>query len=418
MANDYLLQTTGKSYINNKRGSTGQITNGEAKISGLAKSFVRNQKVLNNIASNQYTIAQWVDTSNPNIVQNDYSFPEVASRDPISGLYDYSYYMDYSNIKLDSDLELVRKTANIPLDSKRDAILKNTSMFNRFKIPTIGDAFTRGFGHLFFTRPSCNILTYDGTSYKLASTVENDNVFIQGYRNHLDILKQLCGHTEYHHDFLMYLTNKATGFSVEDKRLDTDNYGRNIVGHTVQYGRHCEKSKVAGTVSVPYMADRDMLIYHLHNYWIQYIAKVYRGKIKPLNTTILDKIIDYASSAYYFVTAEDFETIIYWIKLYGIFPSNTPDEVFSWTSGSPIKDINPSISYAYSWRSDDCDPKVLYDFNFNATYGNNSDFKYIRNYQPNWANIGETWVQAPFIEFVKNSSGSMIPKLRWRSPDL
>ncbi|HAU84755.1 MAG TPA: hypothetical protein DCW90_04425, partial [Lachnospiraceae bacterium] len=173
-----------------------------------------------------------------------------------------------------------------------------------------------------------------------------------------------------------------------------------------------------GTVSVPYMADRDMLIYHIHNYWIQYIAKAYRGKIKPLNTTILDKIIDYASSAYYFVTAEDFETIIYWTKLYGIFPSNTPDEVFSWTAGSPIKDISPNISYAYSWRTDDGDPKVLYDFNFNATYGNSSDFKYIRNYQPNWAGIGETWVQAPFIEFVKNTSGSMIPKLRWRSPDL
>lgn len=401
---DQLRTTNGVAIIDNKKANTGEISVGSPVFGKLQPSRSYAEFIPN--AANY-----------PDEVQNGYNFPKVRSIDRVNRLYNYSYYMDYSDINLDDDLKKLRKTLNYSTESKSETVLRQTSMFNRFKVPVAGDAFAKGFGHVFFTRPSCNILTYDGT-YHLSESLQNDTTFNYGFRNHLDILKQLCGETEYKHDFMMYLINKVQGFDVSDKTMETDAYGRNLMGHQIQYGRTTEKSKVGGTLTVPYSVDRDLLIYNLHNYWIRYISGVYRGKYEPRSSDVVQKIIDYAGACFYIVTAEDFETIIYWTKLYGVFPTSTPDGMLSWKAGSPIKDIDAQVTYAYSWRSDDNDPKVLIDFNRNARYGYQSDWKYVKSYQENRYGIGDTWVEAPFIELFPIDNTQWIPKLRWRSPDL
>lgn len=357
----------------------------------------------------------WDDlsASPPYTIQNDQQFPRNKGYNSLNKLYSYSYQMDYSEINLDEDMAKVRRTINLDIGSRNETMLKNAKLFNRFKIPSLGDAFQKGFGHVFFTRPNCNILNYGG-SYQLTDSVENDVTFVYAYKNHLEILKQLCGCTEYPHDFMLYLTNKANGFDISDKTLETDSYGQNLMGHRITYGRTAEKSKTAGTLTVPFLADRDMQIYNLHNYWMRYIAGVYRGKYRPRRDDIIGKVLDYACACYYMVTAEDFETLIYWTKLYGVFPTNTPDNVFAWKGGSPIVSPEPSISYSYSYRSDDKDPKVLLDFNQNSLYGDTDNFVYTRTYQPNRGGLGDTWVEAPFVEYCPHPSGYNEPKLRWR----
>ena len=188
------------------------------------------------------------------------------------------------------------------------------------------------------------------------------------------------------------------------------------MGHQVQIGKHTERSKTAGTISIPYTDTRNLDIYNLHNLWVHYISGIYRGKYRPRSSDIFNKILDYACSVYFMITAENFETIVYWTKLYGVFPTMTPDSVLDWKQDSgPIKDLQESIEYAFSWRSEDNDPKVLVDFNTNSSYGNPStDFKYMKTYQDDVFGPGTTWVGAPFVEKVTLDNGTYEYRLRWR----
>lgn len=415
---DTMVETTGKAIINDAMAKTWKITVKEEHPVPLVKFEKRIPD----------TSKLDMSSSPPELVQNQQRFPPVktietfsvtdpeTNKEKVKKLYKYSYDMNYGEIDLDTDLKMLRRTSNLDNDYRKPTVIRQTTKFNRFRIPVAGDAFSKGFGHVFFTRPSCNILNYDGSRYSLTDTVKDDMTFNYGYKNHLDLLKQLCDQTEFSHDFMLYLTNKAQGFDVSDKTLETSNYGQNLMGHSIQIGRTSEKSKTAGNFSVPYAADRDMYIYALHNYWVKYIAGVFRGRYRPKPTNIIGKVIDYACACFYFVTAEDFETIIYWTKLYGVFPTSTPDGVLSWKSGGPILNPEPSINYAFSWRSEDNDPKVLLDFNNNATYSN-SDFKYAKTYEQSRYGLGNTWVEAPFVEFAPNSAFGYTPKLRWRPSD-
>ena len=325
--------------------------------------------------------------------------------------------MDYSEDIFTKDFELMRQSRNIEIDGRSRTTYKFAHQFDRFKTPNFGDLLVNAYGHVFFTRPDCRILTYNGNSrYSLTDNVENNNLFRDAYQNHLDILKQLVQDTEFSNQFMYYLSNKADGFDLSDKTLDTESYGKNLFGHEVVYGRHTEKSKTAGTFSIPYNDTRNLDIYNLHNYWIHYIEGVYRGTIQPLRMNIVQKILDYVCSVYYFVTAEDNETIIYWTKFYGVFPTNTPDSILSWEMGTPIQNPKATINYAYSWRSMDDDPKVLLDFNNNSSYGGlSNDFKYQRTYEPDRMGLGSTWVGAPFVEKLPLKNGTYEYKLRWRT---
>ena len=347
--------------------------------------------------------------------RSNFSFGDLNDYEILEG---YSYYMDYSPLEtMQKNMDIMHETSNIDLSGRTETSHKNAMKFNRFKTPVLGDAFSRGFGHVFFTRPDCNIMNYNGNGrYELTKSCANDMIFAEGFRNHKDLLKQLCAPTEYAHDFMPYLSNKAMGFDISNKTLATETYGKNMMGHQVQIGRHAESSKTAGSFSIPYIETRDAEIYALHNYWLRYIAGVYRGRYRPKPANIFNKIIDYACSVYYFVTAEDFETIIYWTKLYGVFPAMTPDSTFEWKADAgPITKPDESIEYSYSWRSDDNDPKIILDFNNNSTCGGlNTDFKYLRTYEPELYALGSTWTGAPFIEQVRMKNGSYEYKLRWR----
>ncbi|HAU84842.1 MAG TPA: hypothetical protein DCW90_04885 [Lachnospiraceae bacterium] len=351
-----------------------------------------------------------------------YNFPKrISSKRTQYGdlLEEYSYLIDFSPVSdMKSNMDIIHSTSNIDLSGNSELLNKNSSYFNRFKLPFLGDVFSKGFGHIFFTRPNCNILNYksNGKEYSLVKSLENDMMFSEAFNNHLPLLKQLCLTNEYTNDFMMYLSNKATGFSIADKQLDVEAYGKNMMGHQVQIGKHTERSKTAGTISIPYTDTRNLDIYNLHNLWVHYISGIYRGKYRPRASDIFNKILDYACSVYFMITAENFETIVYWTKLYGVFPTMTPDSVLDWKQDSgPIKDLQESIEYAFSWRSEDNDPKVLVDFNTNSSYGNPStDFKYMKTYQDDVFGPGTTWVGAPFVEKVTLDNGTYEYRLRWR----
>ena len=117
------------------------------------------------------------------------------------------------------------------------------------------------------------------------------------------------------------------------------------------------------------------------------------------------KTLDYPCSVYYIITAEDGETILFWSKYYGVFPTNVPSSSYSWTKGNTLASPEVSITYQYSFK-EDFNPVSLVEFNLNSRIDSLSNPKYEPVYNEHLGSSGYTWVGRPFIETVTdNDSG-------------
>lgn len=345
-------------------------------------------------------------------LQNNYGFPRVVSTaDPKNPKMNYT--TNYS--ALHSGFSILRKSLNIDTSDAQSLYRRYSKKYNRFKVPTLNDVLTKGFAHVFFTRPSCGILKQLGSgNYTLSDTVKNNPVFKLANKTNKSLLYQLSIDGPYNHDFGLYLSNKATSFEGKDVAIDSDTYGKSLRGNSIAYGKHNVKSKAASEFSVNYIDDRNLHVLNLHNYWVEYISGCYTGRFMPNPDRILQKELDYACSVYYIVTAENGEDIIYWAKYYGVFPTNVPGTSMSWQKGQLISSPEVSITYQYSFY-EPLNPEILYEFNLNTSPGN---YKYAATYQPDLLSTGNTWVGAPFIEFTKrdpsNPSSPPCYKLRFK----
>ena len=413
------FKTKGENTNKHTQQKTKSIVNfGERSYNDVA---IEEPKIrVNDVVGAKYVDRQAsLDNLAPQIVQNTYGFPYLEGFDSQKNMYRFDYYMDYSKDGLDSDMEKIRRSVNYDVYDRNILTKKYMSNYNRFKTPSPNDTFVKGFPHIFFTRPCCNILVHNGQSdYRLTDTCGTDNKYINLFKNDRDILIELTGSTEYNHDFSMYLSNKAQSLDIKDTQLESDTYGRNLLGYQIAYAKHGAKSKSAGDFSIKYTEDRNLHVLKIHDVWTDYIDKVYRGRFSPLSSYILSKVLDYACSVYYILTAEDGETILYWCKYYGVFPTNVPESSLEMSENNFVKTPEFSINYAYSFK-EAYDPRTIVDFNLNSNTTGTGDFKYVKTYAKDRYGVGDTWVGAPFIEMCPLSNGGFVYKLRYRrSPDL
>lgn len=282
-----------------------------------------------------------------------------------------------------------------------------SNYYNRFKLPVIDDALQRGFGHVFFVRPDCNFLTDDGKTVQ--SFIQNKTSLKYALTKNPYLLYELVSNNSSvgnsTNDFMMYLSNRVSSFSLSDEYIKTDTYGATYGGYKIAYGKQNTESKSSGSFNASFMDDRNFNVYHLHKIWMDYISDVYRGLISPKDKYIESRILDYATCCYYIVTAEDGESIIFWSKYYGVFPSTAPSTDYAWTKGSQLSSPEVSITYQYSFK-EDYNPISLYEFNENSRVGYTDNANEILgeetfdqgNYQ-----IGLPWVGAPFITYNKGT---------------
>jgi hypothetical protein len=327
------------------------------------------------------------------------------------------YILDNENIT-DIRTRLLKSLNLAEEASAQSTFSKYTKFYNRFKLPTLNDAFQKGYAHVFFTRPDCNILNAGTLTLNDAFAADPD--FDYAWKNNSDLVKQLALDNGQTHDFMLSLSNKAASFSLSDEYINTDVYGKTYKGWQVAYGRNNVESKTSGDFNVTYNDDRTLHMYMIHKLWVDYISEVYQGRKSPRPQNIRDKILDYASSCYYIITAEDGETIIFWSKYYGVFPSTVPTTNLSWAQGNTVDPPKMDITYKFSFK-EDMNPESLIEFNMNARVEdyimNNGSIKYMPIYDPKLGHSGTTWVGAPYIELVTNNTDPECPytfKLRFR----
>ena len=325
-------------------------------------------------------------------------------------------YMDYTfekNTDISSIRDKLHKTLNIVEHTAQRTFDRYTTQYNRFKIPTVNDAFQKGFAHVFFVRPDCNVLSDFGS--ELHPSFQSDPEFMYAWKNNKNVVRQLALNNGQDHNFMLALSNKVTSFSPTDESIETDTYGKTFKGWKIAYGRNNVESKTASDISISFEDDRTLHIYQIHKLWVDYISDVYQGKKSPKDIYIRDRVLDYATACYYIITAEDGETIVFWSKYYGIFPTTVPSNQYAWATGNMIKSQQLDIKYHFSFK-EDMNPEALAEFNINA--GIIGDTKYVPTYDPKLGHTGTTWVGAPYIELVTNNTDPECPytfKLRFRT---
>lgn len=309
-------------------------------------------------------------------------------------------------IKFNStDLYRLHKTLSIydsPAHSANWQWDKSTEYYNRFKVQTLDDMLAKGFAHVIFVKPNCNILS---SSSQLASGsgLSNNQMFQYALKNTPSLLQELCqisGHT-----FMLSLSNKVTGFNVNEEYLADGTYGKTYTGHQIAYGKNNIESQTASQLGLDFQDDKYLHVYQLHKLWIEYISGCYRGTIIPTTNTIVNKILDYAGAIYYILTAEDGETIIYWEKYYGIFPSNISTDSLSWNRETPVSTPKFSVTYKYSFKKT-FDPSIFIEFNHNANINSSSNLVYAPVFDKKLGHTGSSWVGVPYIELDTGDSSN------------
>ena len=307
---------------------------------------------------------------------------------------------------------IIRNNHNIFTDSDTTAIRRDGRNYNRFKIPDVNKALRHSFGHVFIMRPDLNILKAQGSSadFELNSNTANDPRFSYVAKNNPTVIRNLSRYGYSGHYFSMLLSNAATTSSIQDEALKTDTYGDTWTGHKIPYGKHNSESMSSGQFDIRYEDDNLLSIYQLHKLWVEYISRVYRGTFVATDKNIREKILDYATSVYYFLCADDFETIIFWAKYTGVFPNNVPSStVGSWSLDSPLKMPAYEITYSYAFK-EEYNPFLFTEFN-NMSPGLSQS--YVNNYDTNLLGVGKTTVGPPYVEIL-SVDGRYVPKLRFR----
>lgn len=310
-----------------------------------------------------------------------------------------SWYTTYLTDDQRTAMTNIRKMLNIEHLSNMSTFKRNVNYYNRFKLPTLDDSFIKGFAHVFFTKPDCNI-SYNDPVVEYARN--------RGSGAIVDQLQQTG--TSQGHDFMLYLSNKASSFSLSDEYIENDIYGKTWGGWKIAIGRNNIDSKSAGEFTITYNDDRNLNVYLLHKIWVEYIAGVYDGRFAPHYKYIVNKVIDYASSCYYILTAEDGETIIFWSKYYGVFPTTIPSSQYSWAAGNILEKPTIDINYKFSFK-EDYNPMSLLEINNNAKLGESVTYSPI--YEPKLGHSGTTWVGVPFI--APSSSGDYLLRFAKKS---
>lgn len=284
--------------------------------------------------------------------------------------------------------------------------------FNRFRIDFPDSVLARTTSHVFFTRPALNILTND--ALKLRSTLAYDPFWTSIHATNPSALKALTSHWSGAHDFMPILSNYARTFEIPDEILKTAEHGESLLGHKMNYGLNNIESSTAGTFNVQYVEDPYYNIYTIHKAWVEYISQVSHGKITINPKHRYLKILDYASSAYYFLCAADGETILYWAKYFGVFPTSVPASGASWTKGTPSKIMQYDVNYAYSMK-EEYYVSSLYEFNRlkNTQAGASGKFEYERSYVPESRFAPKAFAGVPFVQSIMED-GKRVYKLRYR----
>lgn len=259
------------------------------------------------------------------------------------------YYIDSNSLKN------IREIMNI-----YSPMYYNLTRLNRYKIRMPSHELEKTIPHIFFTKPDCYMFAKESNGGTLNTEIGRRPEFNALLKSHPELFRSLQEDQGNPSPFINQLCNKAYSFELQDTIIKTRDSAETANDWKVVYGHRANDSRAANTINIDFVDDRNMSVFHTIEIWVNYIDLITKGLIKPHPYNRLNKILDYAASAYYFLTAEDGKTILYYCKLIGLFPTNIPESVLGASSGLSTNKLEYSIQFQYSMKN--TSPLVLEDF--------------------------------------------------------
>ena len=347
-----------------------------------------------------------------NVIENSYGASSTNSSKLHKPVY-VSQSNDYSLESLNDDMVKIRTNLSIS-NPNRSSYTDNVvpqmfNEFNRWNFVFPDYQLTNTHAKVFFTRPDLNILS---SSNSLSSQAAVDPLHLYVFNNQPDVMRHLTKYGSDAHMFNTIISNTAESFEVNDEYVKTIEAGETFTGHRVIYGRNDIESKGSGDLTVKFKDNYNLDIFKTYKIWVDYISKAYRGEFSPKDEYKQAKILDYAVALYYFLLGNDGETIIFWSKYTGVFPTSTSSSTFSWDRDSTLRMPELSIKFSFSFKND-MDPIHLSEFNGLVNHTGSGSI--VNAYEPDGLGMGRTWVGPPVVTVTKNARGNTIYKLKYYS---
>lgn len=263
---------------------------------------------------------------------------------------------------------------------------------------------------VFFIRPECNILN-EVNSHKVSDGCANDRFIVDMVKRHNTITQQLTNNFSTNHDFIPFLVGRTEGLPIPDFSIKNYTISQPYTNLLMPYGGNAWESKTGGTFDVVFREDNQLRVHKFFQLWTHYIDGVSRGEWDPKDKYWRFNKLDYASSAYYFICAPDGESILWWSKYTGVFPTGVPNSDLSFNLRGSAE-TRVSIPFVYFYH-EVLNPDVICDFNRNANVSGRVE--YVPHYVDslNTAGSANGVVGVPFVSTDNNG---MTYKLRWKEP--
>lgn len=295
----------------------------------------------------------------------------------------------------------------------------------RFRIMNPDTAVSNFKEVLFFTKPDLSIMQrgedtsdypnlYGGLNEALASRsfwVE----LASKYMGKCDVVRMLQGSIDHNDPFNRLLQNTVTS-SIDIPALESESVetASNMYGVNLSYRGSSEGSDDSFSFSLEFRDTRWLDVYYFFRAYEEYETLKHHGIVKPWKPYIEQKIVHDQFSIYKFLLDDDMETIRYYAKYYGVYPTSLPRDTFSQTS------FENGIVYNINFKAafyEDMNPEILYDFNDLMSYNWNKSGLYdIETYNTTLDRVDTRSATAAKIVKYENYSNprGYEYKLKWK----
>lgn len=266
--------------------------------------------------------------------------------------------------------------------------------------------------YIFFTKPDLHLFNQGSTS-SLNEEISADPFFIDAITRYKDVMKQLqISNNENRSPFINLLSNRVTSKLDLPTISSVDSEGAsNIYGDDIPYRWSSEQSDNNHEFSLDFEDSKYLEVYMFFKIYDEYQRKKSKGIISPPDKNyIFNKILHDQFSAYKIIVGEDGETIIFFAKLWGVYPKKVPREAFSDLSDDDKLKFSVDFNATFV---EDSNPTILSEFNILCNRYSSRTRLPIYNTNKNM--IDGTWASMPYIEYdSKNIDNKPVYKLKWR----
>lgn len=288
--------------------------------------------------------------------------------------------------------------------------------FNRFGCLDPYTALKSTREYIFFTKPDLHI--FEGKSpYELNNELKNVSIFADAMNRYPEVLKQLQYSVNPPKQAFVNILSNTVSSTLDLPTITTADVqtNENMYGTFMTYRRSSLTTDEQHEFSLEFEDTKYLEVYMWFRLYDEYCKYKDLGMVSPPDSSyIINKILHDQMSVFKFIVGEDGETLIYWCKLWGVYPKSVPREAFSDLTGST------ELKFSVSFKSqfvDDMDPTILGDLNAITldNYAVPAASNILDVYDNSMGIINGEWAGVPFIVRDPNVTRSnAIYKLKWR----